>query len=317
MNIIRNLPGLWVIARNLLKSHPCVKVLAEYRAEGDVAMEQETLHTSCTWFAREIARGLDVHFHIVHPENLPAKGPVVFISNHQSYADILTYLYISHHQVGFIAKEELRKVPVISDWNTRLRGLFMQRGDVRASLATINEGVSYLKQGFSLVIFPEGTRSHGPDMAPFKPGSLKLAIKARVPIVPITLDGTYRIFEERNVITKGCTVDVLVHPPIDTAPMNRQALVELPAQVEEMVRGGLDILRSGAADTADSMNLADGSAHAAAKRDGAPDGDDVRIEASAGAPTGTGEAAGGMDTGDGGAPGAGSAAGPAGQDAAR
>ena len=76
-------------------------------------------------------------------------------------------------------------------------------------------------------------------MGEFKPGSFKLATKAKVPIVPITIDGTYRMFEEHQRITKGQTAKVIIHPPIETEGMSRAEQAEVHARVEEIVRSAL------------------------------------------------------------------------------
>ena len=80
-------------------------------------------------------------------------------------------------------------------------------------------------------------------MGEFKAGSFKLATKARVPIVPITLNGGYHLYEDQEYIRKGQTIDVLVHPPIETADMSRQELAEVPKKVEAMIREGLEQLK--------------------------------------------------------------------------
>ena len=136
----------------------------------------------------------------------------------------------------------MSKIPIFGKWVSRIRGIYIHRGDARASLKTINEGVEYLKQGFSLVIFPEGTRSRSSAMAEFKHGSFKLATKARVPIVPVTLNGGYHTYEETGKVTKGCHIDFMVHKPIETKDMSRAELAELPAAVEQIVRDGLAVL---------------------------------------------------------------------------
>ena len=175
-----------------------------------------------------------------NPENLPQKGPVVYVSNHQSYVDILMFVNVVKHQIGFIAKEELMKIPMFAGWILRIESLFIKRGDARASLSTINEGAQMLKDGYSLVIFPEGTRSRCDKMAPFKHGSLKLATKARSTIVPVTIQNSYKVYEETGRIKKGMTVDFTVHQPIDTAGMDRKELNDLPDRIEDIIRGGLD-----------------------------------------------------------------------------
>ena len=243
MNIIKNLPSLSIIIRALLRVRKYKGSIDRARTEGDIEKEQALILKACQLWSAEVTEKLDIKINVIHPENLPERGPVVFISNHQSYADILAFLYvIKNHQIGFIAKESLEKIPVFGAWVKRIRGIFIRRGDTRASLATIKEGVSYLNEGFSLVIFPEGTRSRSSQMNKFKAGSFKLATKARVPIVPVTINGGYQIYETPGYVKKGNTIDFLVHEPIATAGLDRQQLADLPEQIEEIVREGLKSL---------------------------------------------------------------------------
>ena len=80
-------------------------------------------------------------------------------------------------------------------------------------------------------------------MGEFKAGSLKLATKAKVPIVPVTISGTYHFFEETGAITWDVHVDVIIHEPIDTANLSRAELAELPEKVEGTIRNGLESLK--------------------------------------------------------------------------
>ena len=244
MKPVRCIPGLTVILGGLSRVKKYIKIIEDYRSAGNTEEEKKAIMEACRIFSDYVAEGLETTVNVIHPENLPKEGPVVFISNHQSYADILAFLYvIRNHQVSFIAKEELGRIPFVGKWITRIRGIYIERGDARASLNTINEGVRYLKDGFSLVIFPEGTRSQGGDMIDFKPGSFKLATKARVPIVPISIEGSYHVYEETGIIKKGQTIDFMVHPAIDLSSMDRHQFAQLPQQVEDIVRGGLNQLR--------------------------------------------------------------------------
>lgn len=245
MKLLDNISGILTIAGGMSKLKSQKLAIEKARAEGDLKTEQAQILEACQIWSSHIVEKMQVDYNVINPENLPKEGPVVFIANHQSYADILSFAYnIKNHQVSFIAKDNLAKIPVFGKWILRIRGIFIQRGDARASLRTINEGVDYLKQGFSLVIFPEGTRSRSSQMAEFKAGSFKLATKAKVPVVPITLDGGYHTYEERGAVTKGCHIDFMVHPPIETKDMTRAELAELPQQVESIIRNGLETLHS-------------------------------------------------------------------------
>lgn len=243
MKLFDNIFGILTIVGGMNLLDEQKRAIEKARSDGDIETEQKKILEACQIWSSHIVDKFKVDYTIINPENLPKKGPVVFIANHQSYADILSFVYnIKNHQVSFIAKDNLAKIPIFGKWILRIRGLFLHRGDARESLKTINEGVEFLKQGFSLVIFPEGTRSRSSEMADFKPGSFKLATKARVPIVPVTLNGGYRTYEETGSVTKGCHIDFMVHPPIETKDMSRAELAELPSTVEKIIRDGLEAL---------------------------------------------------------------------------
>ena len=155
-------------------------------------------------------------------ENIPKKGGVCFASNHGSIADILMLLGYAGRPFGFIAKKELLRIPILNMWIAVLGGLFIDRGNPRSALKTINAGIARIKAGGSMVIFPEGTRSRGQGLLPFRPGALKLATQSQAVIVPIALSGTYDIFEKNYRAHAGpvgvtfCTpINVVDIPPED------------------------------------------------------------------------------------------------------
>ena len=248
MKLIDNIAGFNAIAGAVLSVGKYRKTIDAAREAGDFDMEREEIIKATSEWGSKVVKYFQADVNIINPQNLPDHGPVVYICNHQSYADILTFFYVLRkHQASFIAKDALKKIPLFGDWVTKTRGIYIHRGDARASLQTIKQGVEYLEQGFSLIIFPEGTRSRSSEMAEFKPGSFKLATKARVPIVPVTIDGGYKTFEEKGVITKGVHIDFLVHPVIETASMSRQELAMVHEKVEAIVRGGLEEILAGRA----------------------------------------------------------------------
>ena len=206
MKLFDNISGLSIIGGGMAKLGPNKKAIEKARAEGDIKTEQEEILKACQIWSNHIVERMQVDIRVIHEENLPKHGPVVFIANHQSYADILTFLYIvKNHQVAFIAKDNLEKIPFFGKWVERIRGIYIHRGDARASLATINEGVEYLKQGFSLVIFPEGTREKDGKLLPPKSGLFVIAAGAGVDVVPCrilydTPDGKMHLFCKVRVI---------------------------------------------------------------------------------------------------------------------
>ena len=97
---------------------------------------------------------------------------------------------------------------------------------MREALKSIMEGIKEIKNGQSIVLFPEGTRNMGNEIKPFKEGGFKLATKTKVPVIPIALSNTFKVFEEKNI-----------GEPIITSDLSKEELNQFPKLVEEKVRG--------------------------------------------------------------------------------
>ena len=151
-------------------------------------------------------------------ENIPKKGGVCFVSNHSGYFDIIMMLAYCGRPFGFIAKKEFLYMPFLNVWIFMLGGLFIDRKNVRKAIRTIDTGVKRIKAGGGMVIFPEGTRSKSREVLPFHVGSLKLATKSEATIVPVVIDGSYKVYEETKIV-KGADVSISFLPPIETSSM--------------------------------------------------------------------------------------------------
>ena len=145
--------------------------------------------------------------------------------------------------VCLCSKKELGEIPLYGKWIARIRSVFIERDDPRASLEAINRGIEYIKEGFSLAIFPEGTRSKGPDPGEFQKGALKLATKPGVPIIPVSLNGSYKMFEEPGHLTSA-NIEMIVHKPIPTEGLSRKEEKALPDIVEKIIVDGIRKLQA-------------------------------------------------------------------------
>jgi 1-acyl-sn-glycerol-3-phosphate acyltransferase len=155
-------------------------------------------------------------------ELIPPRGGVCFVCNHGSIFDIVLILALVGRPVGFIAKKELARIPFLNLWILLIGGLFIDRQtdrkSIKRAIATINAGIRRIESGGGMIIFPEGTRSKGRGLLPFRPGALKLATQAKAPIVPMTITGSYDVFE-RNGLVKAVPVRVAFEKPIITADL--------------------------------------------------------------------------------------------------
>ena len=183
--------------------------------------------------------GVKVNVHGL--ENLPKDRSVLFIGNHQGNFDIPIYMSKIPGLKGFVSKVEVQKIPGVRTWMKYMYCVFMDRSSIRKSGEAIIEGIKILKSNHSLVIFPEGTRSKGDTMGEFKAGSFKLATKSKAPIVPVTMNGSYKIMESNNKkwILKPAEVDLYIHPVIYTDSLSKEEQEELPKKVYEIIKSKL------------------------------------------------------------------------------
>ena len=173
-------------------------------------------------------------------ENLPKQDNLLFVSNHQGNADIpLIFGYIPK-LIGFIAKIELKKMPILNIWMILVHSIFMDRKNLRQSHRVIEKGIENLNKGHALVIFPEGTRSKSSKMNHFKKGSLKLALKSNVMIVPLTINGSYKMFEANGNKIKPAKISLHIHPPIDVKKLSEEEKKKLTEIVETQIRTKLN-----------------------------------------------------------------------------
>lgn len=200
---------------------------------------QNIIYKTAEIWARRLIAITGTSVQVEGLEHIPPE-PVVFVSNHQGNFDIPLFLGYIEKPKAFIAKIELLKMPLVSTWMKHLRCIFIDRNDARQSLKAIHTGVELLKDGHSLVIFPEGTRSKGAEIGEFKKGSLKLATKAGVPIVPVTINGTYRMMEANGGRIKPASVKMIISPPIHTANLTKEEENQLTDQVFQIIKEKLE-----------------------------------------------------------------------------
>ncbi|WP_432361015.1 lysophospholipid acyltransferase family protein [Sporosarcina sp. UB5] len=161
-------------------------------------------------------------------ENIPLDEPVLYVSNHQGNMDIPILYSTAPQTMAFVAKKEMEKIPMLGFWMKQRGCVFIDRENARSSLKSINEAIEKLKSGTSIAIFPEGTRSKSPTIGDFKPGSLRIAIKAGVKVIPVTIKDSYKLISEKG---KNTPAQVSVHysEPID--PKNFKDTNELATTV--------------------------------------------------------------------------------------
>lgn len=172
-------------------------------------------------------------------ENLIQDRPVLYVSNHQGNFDIPILLGHIQGRKGFVAKDSIEKMPLVNRWMKHIHCVFMDRDNLRQSAAAINEGIRNLKGGTSMVIFPEGTRSHDGNLLEFKPGALKLGTKPGVPIIPITINGSVHMMPKGSYGIKPSLVKVFIHPAVMPEDYEGVDTVALTETIKETIQSKL------------------------------------------------------------------------------
>ena len=175
-------------------------------------------------------------------ENIPKDRACVFAANHRSYYDIPVMLTQMDKPHAMVAKKEIQKIPLVRGWMRLLHCVFLDREDPRAALRSLNEATELLKKGYSVCIFPEGTRNKGAEgtIQEFKSGAFRMASKAKAPIVPVAITNTRDIMENHHMLMHPAHVVVRILPPVETEGLTREELKALPERVQEIVRANLE-----------------------------------------------------------------------------
>jgi 1-acyl-sn-glycerol-3-phosphate acyltransferase len=149
-------------------------------------------------------------------EHLNGKGPYIFMSNHQGSYDIFALLGHLPYQFKWLAKKELFSIPFFG-WTMAAVGYIrIDRGGTRDTVEAMNEAAQKIRDGMSVVIFPEGSRSPDGLIQPFKKGGFTLAIKSKVPIVPISISGSRDIMPKDKLTATSGKIRMLLDHPIET-----------------------------------------------------------------------------------------------------
>ena len=194
---------LWPIEWVIGKISPRVRDISRLRIlQGYFRIVLFLSGTRVTWIGRE---------------KIPRDRPVLYIINHRSLFDVILTYVNCPDLTGYIAKKEFMKVPLLSWWIRWLYGFFLDRENLKEGLKVILGAIDHVKNGISIAIFPEGTRSRSEselDMLPFHEGSFKIAVKTGCPIVPVSVSGSSAIFEEHAPWIHSARVVVEYGDPI-------------------------------------------------------------------------------------------------------
>jgi putative phosphoserine phosphatase/1-acylglycerol-3-phosphate O-acyltransferase len=166
-------------------------------------------------------------------EHLWSDRPAVFIFNHQSALDAILMMKLIRRDVTGIGKMELKKNPIFGPIFTAAGVVFVDRANSARAIEALKPAVDALKEGRSLVIAPEGTRSPTPKLGRFKKGAFHLAMQAGVPIVPVVFRNVLDAFPKDARVVRPATIEAIVLPPVSTVGWTVDGLDDEIAEIRE------------------------------------------------------------------------------------
>jgi 1-acyl-sn-glycerol-3-phosphate acyltransferase len=179
-----------------------------------------------------------IRVHVEGLENIP-QGVCIFASNHASNLDPVALTPNIPRRISLLAKKEVFKIPVLSKAIRMAKIVPVDRGDSEAAAESVDLAIKYLKEGLSFCVYPEGTRSRDGRLLPFKRGTFVMAIRAGVPVVPVSLAGTQNLMRKGDWLIYPGEVTVRFGPAVATTGYGMELREELRRTVQNLVADGL------------------------------------------------------------------------------
>lgn len=197
-------------------------------------------------WGRSVMAMLGIDWHIHNPERLTR--PSIFVCNHQSFLDVVLLPAMLPPETVIIAKREIRKVPVLGIAFANSGGLLIDRRNPRGAIASIREGIKKLPSGWSILIFPEGTRSKDGELRSFKKGCIHVALATKFPVIPIAVHGVRELTNNPTWrprwLPRAGTIQIAVGEPIPTTDWHEDAVDQHLATVRTAVASELSRARA-------------------------------------------------------------------------
>ena len=172
-------------------------------------------------------------------ENIDPQKSYILVSNHQSNFDIFAFLGYLPVQFRWIAKAELFRAPFMGWAMSRIGYIAIERESPKKAYRSMLQAAEKVKNGVSVMIFPEGTRSLDGNLQPFKKGLFLIALKSQAPILPITICGTGKIMQKGDWRIYPGNVQIIIDPPVETAGIPTEKEGELSARVRNILMKNL------------------------------------------------------------------------------
>ena len=198
-------------------------------------------HWCARWWCRLVAWSIFARIRVYGTENVSKDQNYVYMANHSSLIDTPALFAYLPHQFRIMAKKELFYIPFMG-WHLWTAGNFpIDRSDPRKTANSLRRVIEGVRSGKSLAVFPEGTRTPDGHLQEFKSGAFKIAVRAGVPIVPVSIRGTFKLLPKTTLAPRPGRVEVVIGEPIETREYSDRNLTELIARTRAAIQANLEV----------------------------------------------------------------------------
>ena len=200
------------------------------------------IHRLAGFWGRVALLACGVKVRVEGLEHVKGEGPYVFMSNHQGSFDIFSLMAHLPFQFKWLAKKEIFSIPILG-WAMAAAGyISIDREGTRETVEAMNKAARKIHDGMSVLVFPEGSRSRDGSIQPFKKGGFSLAIKAKVPVVPIAISGSREIMPPEGLAAASCEIRIRIGHPIGTEKYSIRDRQRLMEKVRETISGDFELI---------------------------------------------------------------------------
>jgi 1-acyl-sn-glycerol-3-phosphate acyltransferase len=195
----------------------------------------EMPHNVARIWAKCILAASNINVTVKGLSNLKRTGSYIYMPNHVSNFDIPVLQAYLPVQFRWLAKAELFKIPIFGYAMKRAGYISIDRFDRNSAIQSLNKAAEIIRNGTSVIIFPEGTRSKNKNIQSFKKGGFVLAVDSGVPIIPVIIHGTWTIMQKKQILVRPGNVVLEIKKPINTLDYTRETKDDLMEKVRNIV----------------------------------------------------------------------------------
>ena len=172
---------------------------------------------------------------VIGREKLDKKQSYIFVSNHQGAYDIFLIFGYLNVPIKWVMKQSLRKIPFVGKACEMAGFIFVDNSSPQAATRTISDAEQRLKNGTSIVLFPEGSRSDTGELGKFKKGAYQMALNLKLPVVPVTINGSYHVMPKHSWFFHPHPLQLIIHEPIPTKNLPTDNLREVTSSIQTLL----------------------------------------------------------------------------------